>query len=68
MSTWMHCFENAFVGNKQMKIMHKFNLGDDVWHICTIDSNDYYHSGYYQFDRENWTFTSVEARAHVPTC
>ncbi len=62
------CFESAFCGDKQMQIMHKYQIDGDIWHICTIDSNDYYHSGYWRFDRTEWTFTAVAPRQHVPVC
>jgi len=57
------CFENAFCGSRQMMILHKHRLGDDVWHVCTIDSNDFYHEGRYRLDRKEWTFTRVPTLA-----
>jgi hypothetical protein len=51
MSDFDRCFEANFCGNKQMMIVHKYHVGGDVWHVCTVDCHDYYHSAYYQLDR-----------------
>lgn len=54
MSDWE--FNNVLLGHRQAVVLHRFHLGDDVWHVCTLDSNDYYHSGYYRFDPSECTF------------
>ena len=58
------CFESAFCQDAkgrslQMIIVHKYHLGGNVWHVFTVDSNNYYHSGYYKLNREEWTFKRV---------
>lgn len=53
-------FENAFVGNRQMSILHKYHVGNDVYHICTINSNDYYFEGWFKFDPTDYTFVLTE--------
>lgn len=53
------CFEAALLGDRQAIILHKFHIGDDVYHVCTLDSNDFYDSAYYQLDRETNTFARL---------
>lgn len=62
MSDFDRCFESAFLGNRQAVILHKYHLGGEVWHICTVDSNNYYHSGYYRRDPQEWTFAALAER------
>lgn len=55
-------FEMAFLGDRQATIVHKYHLSDDRWHICTVDSNDWYQSGYYRLERDTMTFLRMDRR------
>jgi hypothetical protein len=64
MSDFDYCFAAAFLGDHQAEIVHKWCVHDseDIWHVCTFDSNNYYAEGYWKLDRENWTFTRLSER------
>lgn len=61
MTDFDYCFESELLGNRQAVILHKYHLGGDIWHVCTVDSNNYYDSTYYRLDRSSWTFERVSS-------
>jgi hypothetical protein len=62
MNDFNRCFEMAFLGNSQAIILHKFHIGNNIWHVCTIDKNQCYCEGWYRLDSENWQFELLANR------
>lgn len=63
-------FEVLLLGNKQSVIEHKHYIGQladgrEAWHICTFDSNEYYDSSWYAFDRREMEFERLSVRPTV---
>lgn len=65
MSDFDRCFEAVFCGNRQVVILHKYHIGGNVYHICTVDSNDHYSEGWYLLDPETWEFRRCDRDGNV---
>lgn len=55
------CFEQVLLGNRCATLLHKYQVDpdQDIWHVCTVDINDYYASYYIRLNRNEWTMTRV---------
>lgn len=51
------CFESTLLGNRQAVLLHKYEIREGLWHVCTIDVNDHYAAYYVRLDRETWEMT-----------
>lgn len=56
-------FENCFAtdkrGRRQLTVLHRFRVLGNTWHVCWVDSNNYYGHGFYRYD--DGRFVGVEA-------
>ena len=59
MSDFDRCFDAVFCRCRQMVVLYKRHLGDNIYHVCTIDSHDFYRSSYWRLDPADFTFTFV---------
>jgi hypothetical protein len=54
-------FENVFArapdtgresmgGRRQVRVLHRFRVTESVWHVCWVDSQDYYGHGFFKYE------------------
>lgn len=59
-------FENVFAqppeskresmgGRRQLMVLHRFRVAESVWHVCWVDSNNYYGHGFFRYEDGRFT-------------
>lgn len=56
------CFSSVLLGGRQATIAHMYHVGDSIYHVCIIDSCDYYDEGWYHVERSTFTITRLPSR------